>query len=257
MSGRSEKRRRASALQSGRSRGQACIVYPLSGLSSARIARRANGRHSMPPARPVDTYVLCYKTPAQKPSFSHSAATATPSPRNGEKNVVKGRIGCIEKRDAPLGKPVASYFERPEVVSRKILTLACWRLPAPASTARTCRSPDGPTTSPPYCSAFRVPSRRAPGRESPCGRTCRPRSPCTSAPANTNRIDFPPGRWPILPRGRDFFRPTAGKNLGFHCGGVNLITDSAALVNYLENWLGPFRNTVVLHRQIRLSHLFS
>jgi hypothetical protein len=36
------------------------------------------------------------------------------------------------------------------------------------------------------------------------------------------------------PRGRGFFSQPAGKNLGFHYGGIILITASMALVNHFD-----------------------
>jgi hypothetical protein len=53
----------------------------------------------------METYVRCYKRLLKNPSFPHSAATATPSLRNGEKKAVQGPVGCSEKREAPPGKP--------------------------------------------------------------------------------------------------------------------------------------------------------
>ena len=76
----------------------------------------------MPPACPVDIYACCYKPPARPEKSPHSPATAEPSPVNGKGKVMMGSVGCSSERDAPPGKPVASYDLLPTVVSRSCRT---------------------------------------------------------------------------------------------------------------------------------------
>ena len=75
----------------------------------------------MPPACPVDAYVHSYKGPPKNPSFPHSAATASPSLRNGEKKSINRLTRRSSKHDAPPGKPVASDVQNAKVVSDRII----------------------------------------------------------------------------------------------------------------------------------------
>ena len=71
----------------------------------------------MPPACPMDGYVLCYKSAASKNGFfspfSHDGV-AVAGKRGIEGHL--GPLGCSEERDIPPGKPVASGTQNAEVI---------------------------------------------------------------------------------------------------------------------------------------------